>query len=99
MRDTAMAEQVRSVRRHVEQQAVVVHRQDRGERSAGGHVGVEFEDAVVFLAEPEFPGRTEHPLRHLAADLAALEGDPARQGGAHPGEGVALARRSARRTP
>ncbi len=52
----------------------------------------ELEDALVIRPQSQLARRTEHAVRRDAADLAPLEFHPARQGGAHGGEGVALPR-------
>ena len=58
---------------HVEIEPRVARRQHVEQRRARRRVGVEREDAVVVLAEPELARRAEHAVRRLAADLALLD--------------------------
>ena len=63
----------RQVEDHLVQTELVAH--------VGAELGVgpQREDAVVVVAEPELARRAEHAVAHLAADLAPLEREAARQ--------------------
>ncbi|MBS1241619.1 MAG: hypothetical protein H6R40_1046 [Gemmatimonadetes bacterium] len=55
---------------------------------------IEFEDAIVLLAQAKFPRGAEHPLRHLAPDLPPLNDESTGERRTDPDEGVLLPRRN-----
>ena len=71
--DTLMAQQVRPIRRDIDDDLLISDRNGFQERRAGRSVGLELEDASVIDAEAELFGGAEHPVRLDAADFAALE--------------------------
>src|SRR5262245_31238318 len=72
-REAKMRQQVRAVRQHVHDESRVADTDRLQELRAGRNVRVEFEDAGVFLAEPEFARGAEHSVGRLSADLSLLD--------------------------
>ena len=72
-RDADDAHRVGAVGRDREIEHDVVEAEHLAHVGAERGVGRELENAVVVVAEAELAGRAQHPLRHLTADLAALD--------------------------
>src|SRR5436309_5110632 len=87
-----MTEQVRSIRRDIDDDLLISNRNGFKKRSTWRRVGLQLEDAGMVHAEPQFFGGAEHAVRFDAADLAALELEATGQRRAHRGEGVGLPR-------
>ena len=87
-----MAQQVGSVGGHVKDELIVGDGHRIEKARAGGSRGVQLEDAGVIRTQAELARRQQHPVGLDAANLAALELDPAGERGAYGGEGVFPAR-------
>ena len=85
-RDADDAHRVGAVGRDREVEHDVVETEHLAHVGAERGVGRQLEDAGVVVAEAELAGRAQHALRHLAADLAALDLEVAGQVRADPGE-------------
>jgi len=78
-RDAVDREQVDAVARRLEVEHLLDERQHVGERCARLERVVEHHDPVVVGAEVDLVLGEDHPLRDLAAELAAVEGQPVRE--------------------
>src|SRR6266550_3877029 len=87
-----MTEQVRSIRRDIDDDLLISNRNGFKKRSTRRSVGLQLEDAGMVHAEPQLFGGAEHAVRLHAADLAALELETTGQRRADGGEGVGLPR-------
>ena len=79
-RDPVDGEQVGAIARRLDVEHLLAERQYVGERRARRERLVEHHDPVVIGAEVDFVFGQDHPLRHFAAQLAALERQSVRQG-------------------
>ncbi len=93
-----MPQEIGTVRGHVHHQPVIGERHGFEQRRARRGLGVELEDAVVLLAQPELPGGAEHALGDFAPQLGSLDRHrlaafAVRHRRADPGERIPLPRR------
>jgi hypothetical protein len=86
-RDAVDRVQIGAVARRLEIEHLVDERQHLGERRARLERVVEHDDPAVVGAEVELVLGEDHSLRHLPAQLAPLQRQPARQRRARQGDG------------
>src|SRR6266478_413475 len=87
-----MTEQVRPIRRYIDQDLVISDRNRFEERRSGRSVGVELQNPGMVHAEAELFGGAEHAVGLDAADFAALELEATGERRADRGERVGLPR-------
>ena len=96
--DSFMTQQIRPIRRHVNDDLLVGHGNRVEKRCARRSVGLELENARLVDAQAKLFCGAEHPVRFDAADLAALELEAARQRRTDGREGIGFPGMHVRRT-
>ena len=79
-RHSEMAEQIGTVRRHLEHEPMIIEVERIDDRRAGREVSVQTHDPRGVATQPQLAFRTEHTLAVLAAQLDPLHHLTVRQG-------------------
>src|SRR6266566_3486229 len=96
--DSFMTQQIRPIRRHVNDDLLVGHGNRVEKRCARRSVGLELENARLVDAQAKLFCGAEHPVRFDAADFAPLELETARQRRTDGREGIGFPGLHVRRT-